>query len=139
MKPIDSQDVSCCARPMQPAAILQGVETLSHRRADALLPSIAQKFVEGVFVSSYVWACHRAYKLYRCPGQAGSALVTAEDAAAACEELARATRRSSPSGKASRAATRADRAAEGAAQLNCSLMICMPEILHNNSLTWMLS
>ena len=81
-------------------------------------------------MSSFVWACHRAYKLYRGLGQAGSALVTAEDAAAACEELARATRRSSPSGKASRAATRADRAAEGAAQINCSLMICKPQILH---------
>ena len=77
-----------------------------------------------------MWACHRAYKLYRGVGQAGSALVTAEDAAAACEELARATRRSSPSGKASRAASRADRAAEGAAQIICSIMICMPQNSH---------
>ena len=54
---------------------------------------------------------HRAYKLYRGPQRAGSAVVTAADAAAAYDELARATRRSSPSGKGSGPATRA--AAEG--------------------------
>ncbi len=53
---------------------------------------------------------HRAFKLYRGTLHA---TITAADAAAAYDELARASRRASPSGRTSGAAARAERAAEG--------------------------
>ena len=56
------------------------------------------------------WVHHRAYKLHQGTPHA---IMTAADVAVAYDELARAIKRATPSGKASSAAVRAERAAEG--------------------------
>jgi len=75
---------------------------------------------------------NRAYKLHRGMPRSGGGAITAADAAAHFDEIARAAKRSSPSGKT--VAARADRAAAEGAALPLWLLLCAPLIIQGGTL-----